>query len=135
MKRPKIKPEKIQFIVVDSFCGAGGYTEGVESAVDADGDRIAVVIVGINHDEKAIASHKKNHPETIHFIEDIRDETLPLRIQKIVEADAYAFRSGTTRDSGIPQKLCVIGIRSAKKEIHWKQCSTCLRESLVRGTW
>ncbi len=83
MKRP-IKPEKVQFIVVDGLCGFGGFTEGAEKAVDEDGDRIAVVIVGINHDAKAIDAHSRNHPETQHFIEDIRDESLPMRIMQYV---------------------------------------------------
>jgi len=82
--KTKIIPHKIRFIVVDSFCGAGGYTEGVEKAVDENGDRIAVVIAGINHNANAIASHARNHPETVHFVEDVRDNTLPDRLLDVV---------------------------------------------------
>ncbi|WP_198174937.1 DNA cytosine methyltransferase [Spirosoma arboris] len=74
------------FTIIDSFCGAGGWTEGVERAVDRFGNRLAVVIVGINHDKLAIASHAANHPETMHFVEDIRDKTLPRRILAVVQA-------------------------------------------------
>ena len=59
----------IRLIVIDSFCGAGGVTEGFHRA-EIEGHKIAKVIIGINHDAKAIKSHAKNHPDTIHFIED-----------------------------------------------------------------
>ena len=60
----------IKLIVIDSFCGAGGVTEGFHRAIDQNGNKVCKVIIGINHDEKAIASHAANHPDTIHFIED-----------------------------------------------------------------
>lgn len=62
--------ENIKLIVIDSFCGAGGVTEGFHRATDQQGNKVCKVIIGINHDEKAIASHAANHPDTIHFIED-----------------------------------------------------------------
>jgi len=61
--------EDIRLIVIDSFCGAGGVTEGFHRA-EIDGVKVAKVIIGINHDAKAIESHAANHPDTIHFIED-----------------------------------------------------------------
>lgn len=54
------------FLIIDLFCGAGGFTEGAEQS------GMVKVIIGINHDQKAIESHTSNHPETIHFVEDIR---------------------------------------------------------------
>ncbi|WP_234734523.1 DNA cytosine methyltransferase [Tellurirhabdus bombi] len=80
-----IDPKRVKLIVIDSFCGAGGFTQGVETAVDSEGYRVAVVIVGINHDKGAIESHAKNHPETVHFVEDIRDKSLPKRILAIAK--------------------------------------------------
>jgi len=59
----------IRLIVIDSFCGAGGVTEGFERA-EIDGVKIAKVVIGINHDAMAIESHAANHPETYHFVED-----------------------------------------------------------------
>lgn len=59
------------FIVVDLFCGAGGTTTGFDLA-ELDGHGIAKVIACINHDPKAIKSHWLNHPEVVHFEEDIR---------------------------------------------------------------
>jgi DNA (cytosine-5)-methyltransferase 1 len=61
----------IKLIVIDSFCGAGGVTEGFHRA-KLNGESCVEVIIGINHDEKAILSHKTNHPNTHHFIEDFR---------------------------------------------------------------
>lgn len=61
----------IKLIVIDSFCGAGGVTEGFHRA-KLNGEYCVEVIIGINHDKKAIQSHKANHPNTHHFIEDFR---------------------------------------------------------------
>lgn len=59
----------VRLIVIDSFCGAGGVTEGFHRAEDENGNKICKVIIGINHDEVAIQSHAANHPDTVHFIE------------------------------------------------------------------
>ncbi|MBA4852045.1 DNA cytosine methyltransferase [Emticicia sp. BO119] len=56
-----------KFIIVDLFCGAGGTTLGFEMAKNG----IAKVIACVNHDPKAIKSHWANHPEVVHFEEDI----------------------------------------------------------------
>lgn len=61
----------IDLIYVDLFCGAGGTSTGVESAT-INGKRCAKVIACVNHDKNAIASHAANHPEALHFTEDIR---------------------------------------------------------------
>jgi len=66
------KPEAIQYIVVDLFCGAGGTTTGFAKAKDNDGNAIALIAACVNHDHKAIRSHWENHPEIYHFEEDIR---------------------------------------------------------------
>lgn len=54
--------------VIDLFCGAGGTSSGVHLSKGA-----AKVIACVNHDAKAIESHRLNHPECKHFIEDIRN--------------------------------------------------------------
>lgn len=59
------------FIVVDLFCGAGGTTTGFALA-ELEGQGIAKVIACVNHDPKAIESHWKNHPDVLHFNEDMR---------------------------------------------------------------
>lgn len=55
---------------IDLFAGAGGVTTGIEQA-EYDGRPIARVRGAINHDPIALASHEENHPEVIHFTEDI----------------------------------------------------------------
>lgn len=63
--------ENIKLLYIDLFCGAGGTSTGVESAT-LDGQKCAKVIACVNHDANAILSHQANHPDTLHFTEDIR---------------------------------------------------------------
>lgn len=68
----------IQLLYIDLFCGAGGTSTGVERA-KLDGHKCAKVIACVNHDPHAIASHAANHPDVLHFTEDIRTlDLLPL---------------------------------------------------------
>ena len=60
-----------QLLYIDLFCGAGGTSTGVNSAM-LSGESCAEVIACVNHDAKAIASHAANHPNALHFTEDIR---------------------------------------------------------------
>jgi len=80
-----IDPNKVRLIVIDSFCGAGGVTQGFHNAM-IDGEKAVVVIIGINHDTKAIASHKANHPETKHYTEDFRSVNIHSLIPIIEDA-------------------------------------------------
>lgn len=59
------------FLIVDLFCGAGGTTTGFAMAKH-EGNDMAKVIACVNHDAKAIESHWSNHPEVVHYEEDIR---------------------------------------------------------------
>lgn len=61
----------IKVIYIDLFCGAGGTSTGVHLARH-DGDPCAKVIACVNHDANAIASHAANHPDALHYTEDIR---------------------------------------------------------------
>ena len=61
----------IRLLYIDLFCGAGGTTTGVEMA-RLGGEKCAKVIACVNHDLNAIASHAANHPDALHFTEDIR---------------------------------------------------------------
>jgi Site-specific DNA methylase len=58
-------------LVVDCFCGAGGTTTGFRQA-KINGQQVAKVIACINHDPKAIKTHSYNHPDAVHYHEDIR---------------------------------------------------------------
>lgn len=60
-----------QLLYIDLFCGAGGTSTGVELA-RLHGEKCARVIACVNHDPNAIKSHAANHPDTLHFTEDIR---------------------------------------------------------------
>ena len=83
----------IKLLYIDLFCGAGGTSTGVENARYAD-EQCAKVVACVNHDANAIASHAANHPDALHFTEDIRTlELSPLvahveRMKKIYP-DAY----------------------------------------------
>jgi len=61
----------IKLLYIDLFCGAGGTSTGVEKA-RMFGNKCAKIVACVNHDANAIASHQANHPETLHFTEDIR---------------------------------------------------------------
>ena len=63
--------DNIKLLYIDLFCGAGGTSTGVEKAT-FHGDKCAKVIACVNHDANAIASHAANHPDALHFTEDIR---------------------------------------------------------------
>jgi len=70
--------KNIKLIVVDLFCGAGGVTTGFERTPGCK------VICCINHDAVAIESHMANHPEAVHFIEDIRKVSM-IKLKKVVD--------------------------------------------------
>ena len=62
---------KIRLLYIDLFCGAGGTSSGIEYA-RIDGEKCAKVVACVNHDKNAILSHAANHPDVMHFTEDIR---------------------------------------------------------------
>ncbi len=52
-------------LIVDNFAGGGGASTGIELATGKSVD------IAINHDPEAIRMHKANHPNTIHYCEDV----------------------------------------------------------------
>lgn len=74
----------MQLLYIDLFCGAGGTSTGVELARVA-GQKCAKVIACVNHDANAIASHAANHPDAMHFTEDIRTLELSPLIAHLAE--------------------------------------------------
>lgn len=83
----------IKLLYIDLFCGAGGTSTGVEKAT-FHGEKCAKVIACVNHDANAIASHAANHPDAVHFTEDIRTlELSPLvahtERMRILHPDAH----------------------------------------------
>jgi DNA (cytosine-5)-methyltransferase 1 len=61
-----LKPYTGREIVVDLFCGGGGASEGIRQALGRGPD------AAVNHKRDAIAMHAINHPETVHYLSDIR---------------------------------------------------------------
>jgi len=79
----------IRLLYIDLFCGAGGTSTGVEQAT-LDGKKCAKVIACVNHDANAIASHEANHPDALHFTEDIRTLNLdPLVAHLATQTQKY----------------------------------------------
>ncbi len=72
----------IKLLYIDLFCGAGGTSTGVENA-RYEGEKCAKVIACVNHDPNAIASHAANHPEAMHFTEDVRTLKLTPLVQHL----------------------------------------------------
>lgn len=58
-------PEPARELVIDSFCGGGGVSLGIELALGRAPD------IAINHDMDSIAMHMENHPHTLHLLEDV----------------------------------------------------------------
>lgn len=53
----------------DLFCGAGGFSTGLERAAEATGRRVE--LVAVNHWHTAVETHSQNHPRAVHFCEDL----------------------------------------------------------------
>ncbi|CAM3468110.1 hypothetical protein SB6411_05599 [Klebsiella spallanzanii] len=54
-------------LIVDNFAGGGGASTGIEMAIGRSVD------IAINHDENAVAMHRTNHPDTLHYCENVFD--------------------------------------------------------------
>lgn len=54
-------------LIIDNFAGGGGASTGIAWAIGRSVD------IAINHDPDAIAMHKANHPETLHYCESVFD--------------------------------------------------------------
>lgn len=65
---------------IDLFCGGGGTTTGIHLV-----GRSTEVLACVNHDKNAIESHKANHPNALHFTEDIRDFKVIEKLRILVE--------------------------------------------------
>lgn len=60
---------KRKILVADLLCGAGGSSTGCERALRDLG--LEMELVCVNHWGVAIETHKKNHPEARHYVQDI----------------------------------------------------------------
>lgn len=66
---------------IDLFAGAGGTTTGIHLA----GLPNVKVVACVNHDMNALLSHWKNHPECMHFVEDVRDFRVVQALRDLVD--------------------------------------------------
>lgn len=71
--------ENTKIYWIDLFSGAGGTTTGIHLA-----KANATVLACVNHDAKAIACHERNHPDCVHFTEDIRDFAVVLKLKQLI---------------------------------------------------
>jgi DNA (cytosine-5)-methyltransferase 1 len=78
MTKSKYKTNLPSLYWIDLFCGAGGTSTGIHLA----GSK---VLACVNHDVNAIQSHLQNHPEAVHFTEDINDFKVVLKLKQLVE--------------------------------------------------
>lgn len=72
-----IEGAKNAHVVIDCFAGMGGTSSGFEAAENY------YVIACINHWDKAIETHKLNHPNCLHLQEDFRTVDLSLLVYMV----------------------------------------------------
>ncbi|HAQ19570.1 MAG TPA: DNA cytosine methyltransferase [Prolixibacteraceae bacterium] len=65
---------------IDLFAGAGGTTTGIHLA----GLENVKVVACVNHDHNALMSHWHNHPDCMHFVEDVRDFKVVVALSNLV---------------------------------------------------
>ncbi len=65
MIRPPMLTLDFDELIVDSFAGGGGASQGIQEALGRGPD------IAINHDAEAIALHAANHPRTTHYQESV----------------------------------------------------------------
>jgi DNA (cytosine-5)-methyltransferase 1 len=69
-------------LVADLFCGAGGSSTGDRRALARRGYQMN--LVAINHWDKAIETHSRNHPDARHYLSDVNavrpEQCVPPRI-------------------------------------------------------
>lgn len=68
-KKPMTRKAKRKLLVADLLCGAGGSSTGCARALTELG--LDMDLVCVNHWDTAIETHKKNHPEARHYVQDI----------------------------------------------------------------
>jgi DNA (cytosine-5)-methyltransferase 1 len=56
-------------LVADLFCGAGGSSTGARGALARRG--YSMNLVAVNHRERAIETHSRNHPDARHYCQDL----------------------------------------------------------------
>lgn len=60
-----VAPLPLDGLVIDNFAGGGGASTGIEQALGRSID------IAINHDPEAVAMHRANHPDTLHYCQSV----------------------------------------------------------------
>ncbi len=111
-----------------SFAGIGGACCGMKSATGYS------PISATNHDDVAIGMHRLNHPETIHFCEDVF-EVDPVVASEGVAVDAAWFSPDCTHHSrakgGKPKSNVLRGLAWVVK--HWAESAVAPRVIFVEN--
>jgi DNA (cytosine-5)-methyltransferase 1 len=89
--RKNYDPSKPLVFWVDLFCGAGGTSTGIHFTDVAN----MFVAACVNHDANAILSHALNHPNTLHFTEDIRDFEVVKKLKYFIDQLRLTFPTCT----------------------------------------
>lgn len=109
-------------LVIDSFAGGGGASEGIRATLGRDPD------IAVNHDRLALAMHRMNHPGTHHIAEDV--VTLDARAMcagrpiGMLWMSPDCFPSGTlvlTEDGYRPIEEIRVGDRVLTHEQRWRR--------------
>ncbi|MBF7090479.1 DNA cytosine methyltransferase [Flavobacterium sp. ALJ2] len=72
---------------IDLFCGAGGTSTGIHFTEITN----MFVAACVNHDKNAILSHSQNHPDTLHFTEDIRNFEVVKKLRYLIDEVRISF--------------------------------------------
>ena len=121
----------MKLLYIDLFCGAGGTSTGVENA-RYEGRQCAKVIGCVNHDANAIASHAANHPDALHFTEDIRTLELSPLTAHIAEmlGKAAIPQTITVEAEGVsPETFSAAGI--TKRELYATVAMASLAHAVI----
>ncbi len=109
--------------LIDLFCGFGGTTQGASKVPGVK------VIACVNHDPLAIKSHEANHPDCIHYIEDIK----VLDLTELVELVAKIRREDPDAKIALWASLECINHSNAKSGMSRDADSRTLAEHLIES--
>lgn len=109
-------------LIIDSFAGGGGASLGIEMALGRSPD------YAINHDEKALAMHQANHPNTVHLSKNIWQidpmDVVGRRPVGLLWASPDCFPAGTmvlARQGYVPIEEISIGDEVLTHQGRWRR--------------
>jgi site-specific DNA-cytosine methylase len=76
-KKIRVTYSMSEVLLVDLFCGLGGFSEGARRAG-------ARVVLAVDSWQDALSSHKLNHPDCEHLLLELGESTTDILLQKLV---------------------------------------------------